>query len=129
MLPSEDKNHTKPGTDEVEAAAIKYSGQLTYYPLDVTDETAVEETFAQFIPTLRYPVKGLVACAGLSRNGPATEFPVSSFRRVLDINVTGTFLVAQATAREMRKINTTGSMVFVASMSGYVSNKVSLRIC
>ncbi|OOF90225.1 hypothetical protein ASPCADRAFT_511004 [Aspergillus carbonarius ITEM 5010] len=109
--------------NEVEAAAIKYSGQLTYYPLDVTDETAVEETFAQFIPTLRYPVKGLVACAGLSRNGPATEFPVSSFRRVLDINVTGTFLVAQATAREMRKINTTGSMVFVASMSGYVSNK------
>ncbi|PYI03704.1 oxidoreductase [Aspergillus sclerotiicarbonarius CBS 121057] len=109
--------------NEVEAAATKYSCQLTYYPLDVTDENAVEKTFAQFVPTLRYPLKGLVACAGLSRNGPATEFPVSSFRRVLDINVTGTFLIAQATAREMMKTNTTGSMVFVASMSGYVSNK------
>lgn len=43
---------------------------------------------------------------------------------MLDINVTGTFLIAQAAAREMLKTNTTGSMVFVASMSGYVSNKV-----
>ena len=43
---------------------------------------------------------------------------------MLDINVTGTFLIAQAAAREMLRTNTTGSMVFVASMSGYVSNKV-----
>lgn len=43
---------------------------------------------------------------------------------MLDINVTGTFLVAQAAAREMLRTNTTGSMVFVASISGYVSNKV-----
>ena len=76
------------------------------------------------MPTLRHPVRGLVACAGLSCNGPATEFPVSSFRRMLDINVAGTFLIAQATAREMSKANLTGSIVLVASMSGYVSNKV-----
>lgn len=43
---------------------------------------------------------------------------------MLDINVTGTFLIAQAAAREMLRMDTTGSMVFVASMSGYVSNKV-----
>lgn len=47
---------------------------------------------------------------------------------MLDINVTGTFLVAQATANEMLRTNTTGSMVFVASMSGHVSNKVSINI-
>lgn len=91
----------------------------------MTDENAISDTFAKLLPEIRSPVKGLVACAGLSRNGPATEFPASSFRRMLDINVTGTFLVAQATAREMAKSNTTGSMIFVASMSGYVSNKVS----
>ena len=44
---------------------------------------------------------------------------------MLDINVTGSFLAARATAREMAKTNTTGSMVLVASMSGYVCNKVS----
>lgn len=110
--------------DDVEDAAKKHQCQLSYLQLDVTDENAVSETFANFVPSLRYPVKGLVACAGLSLNGPATEFPASSFRRVLDINVTGTFLIAQATAREMSRTNTTGSMVLVASMSGYCSNKV-----
>jgi NAD(P)-dependent dehydrogenase (short-subunit alcohol dehydrogenase family) len=112
-----------PRAGEVEAAAEKFDRQLSYHPLDVTDEKAVVATFARFLPRLRYPLKGLVTCAGLSRNGPSTEFPASSFRRVLDINVTGTFLIAQATANELIKANTTGSMVLVASMSGYVSNK------
>lgn len=111
-------------TGDVENAATKHERRLSYYQLDVTDENAVSETFARFIPTLRYPVKGLVACAGLSRNGPATDFPASSFRRVLDINVTGTFLTAQATARELIRTNTSGSMVLVASMSGYGVNRV-----
>ncbi|CAI7573362.1 unnamed protein product [Penicillium pancosmium] len=108
---------------DVEDSAKKHDCQLSYLQLDVTDENAVSETFANFVPSLRYPIKGLVACAGLSLNGPATEFPASSFRKVLDINVTGTFLIAQATAREMTRTNTTGSMVLVASMSGYCSNK------
>ncbi|KAJ6120095.1 short-chain dehydrogenase [Penicillium sp. IBT 18751x] len=108
---------------EVEAAAENTKSQLSYYQLDVTDENAILATFSKFIPILRYPLKGLVTCAGLSRNGPSTEFLASSFRRILDINVTGTFLIAQATAKEMMKANTTGSIVFVASMSGYVSNK------
>lgn len=109
---------------EVVNAANKHDRQLIYYPLDVTDEIAVTSTFAKFTPTLRFPLKGLVACAGVSRNGPSTEFPAASFRCVLDTNVTGTFLIAQATANEMVKTNSTGSMVLVASMSGYVSNKV-----
>lgn len=90
------------------------------------DAEGITDLFARFVPTLRHPIRGLLSCAGISENGPATEFPVEAFRRVLDINVTGTFLVAQAVAREVQKANVTASMVFVASMSGYVSNKVIL---
>lgn len=87
-------------------------------------DKSVAETFANFVPTLRFPIRGLVACAGVSDNGPATEFPTESFSRLLDINVTGTFRIAQAVAREVHRANVTASMVFVARMSGYVSNKV-----
>lgn len=73
-------------------------------------------------------MQGLVTCAGLSLDGPSSEFPASAFRKVLDINVTGTFLVAQATARAMISANTPGSMVFVASMSGYGANKVDTSL-
>lgn len=124
LLYSHQTEYLTQNTDKVEATATNHAGQLFYYSLDITDENAVAETFATFGPTLRYPLKGLVSCAGLSLNGPSTDFPAASFCRMLDINVTGTFLVAQATAREMVKTRSTGSMVLVASMSGYVSNKV-----
>lgn len=73
--------------------------------------------------TARHPIRGLVACAGVSDKDPATEFSVDRFRRLMDINVTGTFLSAQAVAREMRHANVSGSMVLVASMSGTNVNK------
>jgi NAD(P)-dependent dehydrogenase (short-subunit alcohol dehydrogenase family) len=44
------------------------------------------------------------------------------FRRLIDINVTGSFLVAQATARAMMKSGNSGSIVFVASMSARIVN-------
>lgn len=110
---------------DVENAAATKGRRLTYYSLDVTDEKAITDIYAKFIPDLRYPVKGLVSCAGLSLNGPSTDFPASGFRKMMDINVTGSFSVAQATAREFIRTNTSGSIVLVASMSGYGTNKVS----
>ena len=44
------------------------------------------------------------------------------FRRLLDINLTGTFLIAQACARHMLAAQTRGSLIFVASMSGTIVN-------
>lgn len=66
----------------------------------------------------------MVGCAGVSDNDPAHEFSVERFRRLVDINLTGTFAVAQAVALEMQKASVDGSMVFTASMSGSVANKV-----
>lgn len=110
----------------MEKCAQTFNRTLIYYQCDVTDAEEVSKVFATFVPRLRYPIKGLVACAGVSDNAPAVDFPVESFRRLLDINVTGTFLVARAVAREMIQAKVSGSVVLVASMSGYVSNKVSV---
>jgi NAD(P)-dependent dehydrogenase (short-subunit alcohol dehydrogenase family) len=99
---------------------------VRYLQCNVRDEKGVAEVFAKFVPALEFPIRGLVSCAGVSDNGPATDFPVDSFRRLLDINVTGTFVVAQLVAKEAIRTGLSASMVFVASMSGYVSNKVRL---
>ena len=71
----------------------KSKRRLSYYQLDVIDESAIIATFAKLIPTLMYPLKGPVACAGMSLNCSSAEILTSPFRRVLDINVTGTFLI------------------------------------
>ncbi|KAI6084256.1 oxidoreductase [Hypoxylon rubiginosum] len=109
--------------ENVEASAKKHSGVVSYHQCNVRDVQGVADVFAKFAPALRHPIRGLVACAGVSDNGPSIEYPIASFRRLFDINVKGTFTVAQAVAKEVLEANVTASMVFVASMSGYVSNK------
>ncbi|KAL1852837.1 hypothetical protein Daus18300_012000 [Diaporthe australafricana] len=104
-------------------AAKDHSRSVQYHRCDVRDSQGMADTFARFTPALSSPIRGLVACAGVSDNGPAADFPVESFRRLLDINVTGTFAVAQLISKEVIKTGLSASMVLVASMSGYVSNK------
>lgn len=87
----------------------------------------MKDAFAEFVPLLQHPIRGLLSCAGVSLNGPATDFPVDDMRRLFDINATGTFVVAQLVAQEVQKTGLSASMVFVASMSGHVSNKVSVQ--
>ncbi|KAL3489934.1 hypothetical protein BJX62DRAFT_238576 [Aspergillus germanicus] len=99
------------------------NGIIQYHKCDVTSADSVGQAIAAVVSAVRFPIRGLVACAGVSDKDPATEFSVERFRRLMDINVTGTFLAAQAVAREMRKANVSGSMVLVASMSGTVVNK------
>lgn len=79
------------------------------------------------MPILRHPLRGVVTCAGVGRGKAAIDFEASEFRRTLDVNIMGTFLVAQAAAREMSKRSLGGSLVLVASMGGSVSLKVSIH--
>jgi len=72
---------------------------------------------------LRYPIRGLVCCAAISGESDACSYSTEIFRRIIDVNITGTFLTARAAAEEMHRAEVTGSIILIASMSGYVSNK------
>ena len=106
--------------------AEQHKTQVWYYTCDITDEDAVGVLFETAMAKTRYPLRGLVTCAGISGGGPTVDFPVEKVRRIMEINVMGTFICAQAAARGMRKCDVTGSMVFVASMSAHGSNKVRM---
>lgn len=70
-----------------------------------------------------HPIRGLVTCAGISGREHATSYSHDAFKRILDVNVTGTLLCAQAIARVMHEQRTPGSIVLIASMSGTVANR------
>lgn len=93
----------------------------------MTSEEDVGRVFAQALPTLAHPIRGLVQCVGVSDNYPVVDFPPDKFKRLFDINVAGTFIVAQAVAREVIKTGNSASMVLIGSVSGSVSNRVSHR--
>ncbi|ORY05824.1 hypothetical protein BCR34DRAFT_519319 [Clohesyomyces aquaticus] len=114
----------KPETwKSIQAIAAANGTRASYYQLDVQDASNVDPVFDKIRPTLRFPLRGLVACAGISGESDACDYPVDAFRKILDVNITGTFLITQAVAKEMHRAKVTGSIVIVASMSGWNSNK------
>jgi NAD(P)-dependent dehydrogenase (short-subunit alcohol dehydrogenase family) len=90
------------------------------------DEASVDAAFEKADIESRFPLRGLVTCAGISGRSDAVDYPVDAFRRIIDVNLVGTFLCARAAARVFQKRMVRGSIVMLASMSGHVVNQVTL---
>ena len=67
------------------------------------------------------PVRGLVNSAGIGCDIPFFDTSVEQFRKVLDINLTGTFTVAREAGKLMRA-HGGGAIVNIASISGQRGN-------
>ena len=98
------------------AEAVEASG-LPGTVCDVTDEAQVIAAVAAC--KLRHRrLDGAFVNAGIDGAATAaTELDVAHFRRVLDVNVTGTFLVAREVARSLIAANEGGVLVLNASVN------------
>jgi NAD(P)-dependent dehydrogenase (short-subunit alcohol dehydrogenase family) len=90
--------------------------------LDVTDETAAEKVVAMTAEAMGGRIDGVVNSAGIAADIHALDTPVGLFRKILDVNVVGTFIVARAAARLM-KGSGGGAIVNIASVSGLRGGK------
>jgi NAD(P)-dependent dehydrogenase (short-subunit alcohol dehydrogenase family) len=90
-------------------------------PLDVTDEAAAQRVIASAADSLG-GLDGVVNSAGIAADIPTLDTPIDLFRKIIDVNVTGTFIVARAAARLM-KDRGGGAIVNVASVSGLRGSK------
>lgn len=63
----------------------------------------------------------VVACAGVEVGGHALETTSDTFRQVVDVNLTGSFLTAQAAARAMRDRDHGGAIVLIGSISSRIA--------
>ena len=103
--------------------AKDHDTKVFYHRLNVQDEASIKTALDNIRPKLRYPISGLVSCAAISGEADACDYPVDIFRKILDVNTTGTFLIAREAANEMHRAKVSGSIVLIASMSGHVSNR------
>lgn len=97
--------------EHVAAQTARHSGAVAL-TADVTDEAAVEAAIEQFgeIPDL------LVNNAGIVRFGPLLEQSVANFRRVVEVNLVGCYIVSRAVARRM-VTRGSGSIVNITSIN------------
>ena len=89
--------------------------RASFTALDVTDEDAMEAWIVGAAASCR--LAGAVAAAGIAADVPALDTPADLFRRILEVNVTGTFLLARSAGRVMRDAGG-GAVLLIASVSG-----------
>lgn len=98
------------------AAAIVGPGTSTH-TIDVTDEAGIVAA----LTAIGGPIRGLVNSAGIAANAPLADTSAELFRRILDVNVVGSFLMAQKIVPYMERAGG-GAIVNIASVSGLQGN-------
>jgi NAD(P)-dependent dehydrogenase (short-subunit alcohol dehydrogenase family) len=91
-------------------------GQALPVRVDVADSSAVA-ALARTVDEQLGRVDVLVNNAGIAHIQPAEQTPLEAWQRVLDINLTGPFLLCQAFGRAMLAAGS-GSIVNIASIAG-----------
>jgi NAD(P)-dependent dehydrogenase (short-subunit alcohol dehydrogenase family) len=100
----------------LEALAARLPGRHAVVAMDVSDEAAVMRGFAEARAALG-PVTILVNNAGQAESAPFGKTSTALWQRMLDVNLTGTFLCTQAALPDMLAANW-GRVVNIASTAG-----------
>ena len=64
-----------------------------------------------------------IANAGITLFGDFSDYPVADFDRVMEVNLRGTFYLAQAASNQMKKQDHGGSLLFTSSVTGHQAHK------
>ncbi|CEN62942.1 Putative Dehydrogenase with different specificitie [Aspergillus calidoustus] len=114
---------------EIQAMRTKFPGAtIATMAVDVTDEGRVAEAMGETARVLG-SIDHLLCFVGVVGCVETLEMPVSQWRRILDINTTGSFICAQAAAKHMVEQGKNiqgpgggGSITFIASISAHRVN-------
>ena len=102
---------------------------VSFFKVDVRDGAAINAAVESVVDMYGTP-DVLVNAAGIAdSNIKAETYDPAMFRRLIDINLTGTFLMSQAVGRAMMAAGKPGSLILVASMSGSIVNYPQEQSC
>lgn len=120
--------------EKVATMGKELGGEHTGVQIDVADEKSVQGAVETTIK--RYGrLDAVVNAAGVIKRQPSLDMPVAEFERIIRVNLTGSFIVAQAAGRVMKDQSPDakgqrGSIVFIASLNSFISlNEVLAYAC
>lgn len=102
--------------EETAEALVKLGAKALALPLDVSSPEQVAQvvntTIAEF-----HSLDIVVNNSGASWGAPAVDMPIEAWHKVMEVNVTGTFLMSQQAARVMIPQHS-GKIINIASVAG-----------
>ena len=133
------------GLRKLAAAAEGAPGELAVAKLDITDEASVAEFVAAAAERMG-GVNALINSAGIARDGllihpedgEVKKLPLSQWRKVVDVNLTGQFLMARELAARVVESGTPSAVIVNLSsvaragnpgQSNYSASKSGLDAC
>jgi len=107
--------------EEVKRAGLP-EPEIRGYECDASSKDGVDSTFNQIVKDFGQ-VDVMVTNAGIAGGSPAEDYDLDDWKKILDVNVNGTFLFAQAAGKHMIDNKIKGTIIMVSSMSGAIVNR------
>jgi NAD(P)-dependent dehydrogenase (short-subunit alcohol dehydrogenase family) len=105
--------------DSVASVADDVRGAVSMVA-DVTDEGQTAALFRQTMEQYGH-IDAVVTCAGVEVGAPTLDLDVDTLKKVIEVNLVGTFLTAQAAAQAMRVGGRGGSVVLIGSINSHMA--------
>ena len=117
---------TTDACEQTAADIVAAGGKSKAYACNVADKPSVTSTVDAVVADLGAPN---IVCniAGIGRFAHSHEQPLEEWQRIIDVNLTGTFLVSQAALPHL--LNNGGNIVNVASTAGLIGQPYSAAYC
>jgi 2,3-dihydro-2,3-dihydroxybenzoate dehydrogenase len=99
------------------ASELPRAARHSAHAVDISSEQSVQ-AMMEAVLARHGRIDGVAICAGIYARDSFLETSLATWNRVFAINATGTFLVAQAVARQLMAQGSGGRIVAVASIGG-----------
>jgi NAD(P)-dependent dehydrogenase (short-subunit alcohol dehydrogenase family) len=103
-------------------AAEQVSSSCLAMPGDSSDAIFIQNMVDEAVKHFG-SVDIVIANSGITLFGDFANYPVKDFDRVMEVNLRGTFFLAQSASNQMKKQSTGGSLLFTSSVVGHQAHK------
>lgn len=115
-------NDVEEGLAREAAAVVNKSGPCLPFAGDASD-TAFIQKMVDFAVSSFGQLDIVVANAGITLFGEFLNYPREDFNKVMNLNLGGSFYLAQTAARQIIRQETGGSILFMSSVTGHQAHK------
>lgn len=108
--------------NEAAAKIRRENGKCVACPGDSSNKDFITEMISVAVSTSGQ-LDIAIANSGITLFGDFLTYPEESLNKVLNVNIAGTFLLAQAAVNQMKKQGHGGSLLFTSSVTGHQAHK------
>jgi NAD(P)-dependent dehydrogenase (short-subunit alcohol dehydrogenase family) len=112
-------NHISQHVSKQPSTPSSYAPDLRAYACDVTSEKQVQDTWGSIVQDFG-TVDVVVTAAGIVENFEGENYPFDRWKKMMDVNLNGSFLFAREAGKYWIEQKMNGSLILVSSMSSKI---------